>query len=59
MDRMQAVMAVIEGYSEHVMDALGAECLPAYDGLREAMDAPPREPLRARAPARSACSGWT
>jgi coenzyme F420 biosynthesis associated uncharacterized protein len=39
MDRVQAVMAVIEGYSEHVMDALGAKLLPAYDGLRAAMDA--------------------
>jgi putative hydrolase len=31
-------MAVVEGYSEHVMDALGRELLPAYDGLREAME---------------------
>jgi coenzyme F420 biosynthesis associated uncharacterized protein len=38
MDRIQAVMAVIEGYSEHVMDAVGAEVLPAYEGLREAME---------------------
>jgi coenzyme F420 biosynthesis associated uncharacterized protein len=37
MGRMQAVMAVIEGYSEHVMDAVGADLLPAYGGLREAM----------------------
>jgi coenzyme F420 biosynthesis associated uncharacterized protein len=39
MNRMQAVMAVIEGYSEHVMDVLGTRLLPAYEGLREAMDA--------------------
>jgi coenzyme F420 biosynthesis associated uncharacterized protein len=38
MRRLQATMAVIEGYSEHVMDALGAELLEAYDGLRAAMD---------------------
>jgi coenzyme F420 biosynthesis associated uncharacterized protein len=38
MDRIQAVMAVIEGYSEHVMDAIGEEVLPEYAGLREAMD---------------------
>ncbi|GAC1316857.1 MAG: zinc-dependent metalloprotease [Thermoleophilaceae bacterium] len=37
MDRLQAVMSVIEGYSEHVMDAVGAEVLQAYDGLRDAM----------------------
>jgi coenzyme F420 biosynthesis associated uncharacterized protein len=38
MDGVQATMAVIEGYSEHVMDAVGANVLPAYEGLREAMD---------------------
>jgi coenzyme F420 biosynthesis associated uncharacterized protein len=38
MDRVQAAMAVIEGYAEHVMDALGPELLPAYAGLREAME---------------------
>jgi coenzyme F420 biosynthesis associated uncharacterized protein len=38
MDRLQPVMAVIEGYSEHVMDALGVTLVPAYEKLREAMD---------------------
>ena len=38
-DRIQSTMAVIEGYSEHVMDAVGARLVPNYDGLREAMDA--------------------
>ena len=38
MDKMQAVMSVIEGYSEHVMDAVGSDVLPAYEGLRDAMD---------------------
>src|SRR3954452_6607766 len=38
MDGVQATMAVIEGYSEHVMDAVGENVLPAYAGLREAMD---------------------
>ena len=36
--RLQATMAVIEGYSEHVMDAIGSRVLPAYEGLREAME---------------------
>jgi putative hydrolase len=31
-------MAVIEGYSEHVMDALGATLVPGYEKLRDAMD---------------------
>jgi coenzyme F420 biosynthesis associated uncharacterized protein len=38
MTRIQAMMSVIEGYSEHVMDALGERVLPAYEGLREAME---------------------
>lgn len=36
--RVQATMAVVEGYSEHVMDAVGVEVLPGYEGLREAME---------------------
>jgi putative hydrolase len=31
-------MALVEGYSEHVMDAVGERVLPAYAGLRDAMD---------------------
>ena len=37
MDQLQPTMAVIEGYSEHVMDALGATLVPGYEKLREAM----------------------
>jgi coenzyme F420 biosynthesis associated uncharacterized protein len=37
MDRLQAVMTIVEGYSEHVMDAVGEDVLPKYEGLREAM----------------------
>jgi coenzyme F420 biosynthesis associated uncharacterized protein len=39
MGGMQAAMAVIEGYSEHVMDAIAAEAIPGHEGLRLAMDA--------------------
>jgi coenzyme F420 biosynthesis associated uncharacterized protein len=39
LSRMQAAMAVVEGYSEHVMDAIAAESIPGHDRLREAMDA--------------------
>ena len=35
---MQSMMAVIEGYAEHVMDALGGHLLPEYEGLRGAMN---------------------
>jgi coenzyme F420 biosynthesis associated uncharacterized protein len=38
MRRLQAVMAVVEGYSEHVMDAVGERVLPGYEKLRDSMD---------------------
>jgi coenzyme F420 biosynthesis associated uncharacterized protein len=38
MQQVQSAMSVIEGYSEHVMDAVGANVLPAYEGLRAAME---------------------
>jgi coenzyme F420 biosynthesis associated uncharacterized protein len=38
MDRVQAAMSVIEGYSEHVMDVLAAELIPDHESLRAAMD---------------------
>jgi coenzyme F420 biosynthesis associated uncharacterized protein len=37
-ERVQAVMTLLEGYSEHVMDAVGAELLPSLPQLRAAMD---------------------
>jgi coenzyme F420 biosynthesis associated uncharacterized protein len=37
LDRVQATMAVVEGYAEHVMDEVGERALPQYEGLREAM----------------------
>jgi coenzyme F420 biosynthesis associated uncharacterized protein len=39
MASMQAAMAVVEGYSEHVMDAIAAEAIPGHEELRRAMDA--------------------
>jgi coenzyme F420 biosynthesis associated uncharacterized protein len=38
LDRMQATMAVLEGYAEHVMDAVGAPLLPSLPKLRGALD---------------------
>jgi len=38
MDEIQAAMSVIEGYSEHVMDAIAADVIPGHEKLREAMD---------------------
>jgi coenzyme F420 biosynthesis associated uncharacterized protein len=37
LDRVQATMAVLEGYAEHVMDAAGAQLLPSLPKLRSAM----------------------
>ena len=38
MERIQPVMSVIEGYSEHVMDAVGEQVLTGYAGLRDGME---------------------
>ncbi len=38
LDRMQATMAVVEGHAEHVMDAVGADVLPALERLRSALE---------------------
>lgn len=36
-ERLQSVMAVLEGHAEHVMDAVGTDLLPSLPRLREAM----------------------
>jgi coenzyme F420 biosynthesis associated uncharacterized protein len=38
LDRVQAVMAVIEGHAEHVMDAVAPDLLPSLPKLRQALD---------------------
>ena len=38
MDKVQAVMAVIEGHAEHVMDAVAPDLLPSLPKLRAAID---------------------
>lgn len=38
LDRMQAVMAVIEGHAEHVMDAVAPDLVPSLSRLRAALD---------------------
>jgi coenzyme F420 biosynthesis associated uncharacterized protein len=38
LDRVQAVMAVIEGHAEHVMDAVAPDLLPSLPKLRSALD---------------------
>jgi coenzyme F420 biosynthesis associated uncharacterized protein len=39
MGRIQAAMAVVEGYSEHVMDEIARDTIPEHEKLRSAMDA--------------------
>lgn len=36
--RLQAVMSVLEGYSNHVMDQVGMTLLPTYDEMKERFD---------------------
>src|SRR5262249_12027889 len=38
LNKVQAVMAVIEGHAEHVMDAVAPDLLPSLPKLREAID---------------------
>jgi coenzyme F420 biosynthesis associated uncharacterized protein len=38
LNRVQAVMAVIEGHAEHVMDVVAPDLLPSLPRLREALD---------------------
>ena len=38
LDRVQAVMAVVEGHAEHVMDAVAPDLLPNLPKLRSAID---------------------
>src|SRR6202008_2117772 len=38
LDRVQAVMAVIEGHAEHVMDAVAPDLLPSLPQRRAALD---------------------
>jgi coenzyme F420 biosynthesis associated uncharacterized protein len=42
-DRLQAVMAMIEGHAEHVMDAAGTAVLPSLPKLRSALEKRRRE----------------
>lgn len=43
LERIQAVMGVIEGHAEHVMDVVGADALPSLADLRAALDRRRRE----------------
>ncbi len=43
LDEVQSLMALLEGYAEHVMDAVGAPILPELEELRGKMDRRRRE----------------
>jgi coenzyme F420 biosynthesis associated uncharacterized protein len=43
LDRLQAVMAMVEGHAEHVMDAVGLDELPSLERLRARLDQRRRE----------------
>jgi coenzyme F420 biosynthesis associated uncharacterized protein len=38
MEEVQAAMSVVEGYAEHVMDAIAPDFVPGHEELRAAMD---------------------
>jgi coenzyme F420 biosynthesis associated uncharacterized protein len=40
---MQAMMSLVEGYSNHVMNAVGREIMPHYDQIKKAIEARQRE----------------
>lgn len=44
LDSMQAVMTVVEGHAEHVMDAAGAQVIPSLGSLRQSMGERRRSP---------------
>jgi putative hydrolase len=37
MDEIQSAMSVVEGYAEHVMDAIAPDFIPGHEALRDAM----------------------
>ena len=47
-DRLMATMTVVEGYAEHVMDAVGDSLDPGYAELRRRLEQRPRAPRPAR-----------
>ncbi len=42
-DQMQALMSVIEGYSNHVMNAVGKEVLPTLETMQRAFEGRQRQ----------------
>ena len=58
MARLQSAMAVVEGYSEHVMDALGERLIPDHESCARPWTAA-AQPLGAASGWSSACSGST
>lgn len=42
--QLQALMCLLEGYSNHVMDAVGKELLPSYDQMKASFEARRRKP---------------
>ena len=48
-DEMQALMSVIEGYSNHVMNAVGKQVLPSLDRMQRAFESRQRQRSQAEA----------
>lgn len=43
MNHMQALMCLVEGYSNHVMNAVGRQVMPHYQEIKKAMDSRQKE----------------
>lgn len=48
-DEMQALMSVIEGYSNHVMNAVGTQVLPSLDAMQRAFESRQKQRSQAEA----------
>jgi coenzyme F420 biosynthesis associated uncharacterized protein len=48
-DEMQALMSVIEGYSNHVMNAVGKQVLPSLETMQHAFEARQKQRSQAEA----------
>jgi coenzyme F420 biosynthesis associated uncharacterized protein len=47
MAKMQALMCLVEGYSNHVMNAVGKQLMPHFDNIKVAVDSRSREKSQA------------
>ena len=57
--RVTAVMSLLEGHADVVMDEVGPQVIPTVGDIRERFTAPPRGQRRGSTGCCAGCSGWT